>query len=109
MAKGSPSRPRKPAAKTASISAQVFLEPAGADAEDLGAEAARRVREASETAQAGPEAATVQRVHPLARSFSVEAAPAVLEALGKAPGVRAVLPNEQPDLLIRPVRKRREE
>ncbi len=104
MAKRSPP-PRKP---PETLSAQVFLEPTDTD-EDLGAEAARRLRDAAEAVQAAPEAATLGKVHRLARSFSVQAAPAVIEALEKAPGVRSVLSNEQPDLLIRPVRRKRDD
>lgn len=106
MAKRSPPPPKPDPALT--LSAQVFLEPTDTD-EDLGAEAARRLRDAAEAVQAAPEAATLGKVHRLARSFSVQAAPAVIEALEKAPGVRSVLSNEQPDLLIRPVRRVREE
>lgn len=104
MAKRSPPPAKPPETR----SAQVFLEPTETD-EDLGAEAARRLRAAAEAVQAAPESATLGKVHRLARSFSVQAAPEVIEALEKAPGVRSVLANEQPDLLIRPVRRKREE
>jgi hypothetical protein len=102
-----PSRQPRKATLGETRSAQVFLAPPETD-EDLGTEAARCLRDAMAAVKAAPEAASLGKVHPLARSFSVQAVPEVIAALEKAPGVRAVLANEQPDLLIRPVRRRRE-
>jgi hypothetical protein len=95
-------------AKDGSASAQVFLDDP-IDVQDLGSEVERRVQEATRRANCPPDSANIGKVHRLARSFSIKAAPEVIEEIGRAPGVGAILPSEIPDVLIRPVRRETEE
>jgi hypothetical protein len=94
-------------AKGGSASAQVFLDESTSE-KDLNREAERQVQEATRRANQPLGSASIGKVHRLARSFSVQAAPEVIEEIGRAQGVRAILPSELPDVLIRPVRRKEE-
>jgi hypothetical protein len=80
-------------------SAQVFLD--GADDEALDTAVHRLVGAAQrETTGASAE---IGKMHRLARSFGVRATPDLIAALGRQPGVKAVLPAEIEDVFPRPV------
>jgi len=83
---------------------QVFLD-APQTKQDLKLEAERHVEEATRRTNQPSASASIGNVHQLARSFSVTASPDVIEQIARAPGVRAILPSEVSDILIRPVRK----
>lgn len=91
----------------APVAVQVFLGRAETD-EPLDAQARRLVDAAKRAAGPGGGTVEIRKLHPRARAFSVSAGLPVLRAIAGQPGVRSILPNELPELLIAPVATRLE-
>lgn len=87
------------------VSAQVFLADT-VPAEELAVVAKQIVEAATESAGEPSQPVEIGKIHRLAKSFSVKAAPSVIRELSNLGRVKAVLPSEiQEGMLIRPVKK----
>jgi hypothetical protein len=85
------------------VRAQVFL------MDHMDGDLQKTVKDLVETAkdQVGKSGATAEvgKIHKLAKSFSIEAAPDLLAALADQPGVKTVLPSEIADIYPKPVKE----
>ncbi len=94
---------RRKAADGRSVRAQVFLK------DDVSSGQLRDVVEQnvedakSQVGQSGT-SATVGKIHNLAKSFSIDATPDVVEAIAAMPSVKSILPSEISDIYPRPVK-----
>jgi hypothetical protein len=84
------------------VAAQVFLKD---DVEDVPAEVETIVSKAGDgSAKRGLK---VGKIHPLAKSFSLEANPEAFAAIADQPSVKSILPNEVDDVYPKPVKVKR--
>lgn len=90
---------REKAGPSGTVRAQVFL---SGDAGDVG-KAAHALVEAARKRAGRRGAASIGKIHRLAKSFSIEASPDVLAAIADAPGVKSILPSEIEDIYPKPV------
>jgi hypothetical protein len=87
------------------VSAQIFLADT-VPAEELAVVAKQIVEAATKSAGESSQPVEIGKIHRLAKSFSVKAAPSVIRQMSNLGRVKAVLPSEiKEGMLIRPVKK----